>query len=72
MAVFSGLYESHEQIYRAMRTVYYRRIGITIEIAIKVGIFFIISELIVALPAAGAKRCEYSPNGGVQWLILKP
>ena len=59
-------------LHRAMRAVYYRRIAITIKIVIKVSIFCIISVLIVALPAAGAKRCEYSPNGGVQWLILKP
>ena len=38
----------------AMRAVYYRRIAITIEMAIKVGIFCIIAVLIVALAAAGA------------------
>jgi hypothetical protein len=41
-----------------MRAVYYRRIAITIKMAIKVGIFCIIPVLIVALAAAGAIRSE--------------
>jgi hypothetical protein len=41
-----------------MRAVYYRRIAITIEMAIKVGIFCIIAVLIVALAAVGAIRSE--------------
>ena len=45
-------------LHRAMRVVYYRRITITIEMAIKVGIFCIIAVLIVALAAAGAIRSE--------------
>ena len=45
-------------LHRAMRVVYYRRITITIEMAIKVGIFCIIAVLIVALAAAGAIRSK--------------
>jgi hypothetical protein len=45
-------------LHRAMRAVYYRRIAITIEMAIKVGIFCIIAVLIVALAATGAIRGE--------------
>jgi hypothetical protein len=59
-------------LHRAMRAVYYRRIAITIEMAIKVGIFCIIAVLIVALAAAGTIRSEWSPDGGVQWLLVKP
>jgi hypothetical protein len=33
---------------------------------------FIIVELIVALAAAGAIRSEWSPDGGVQWILVKP
>jgi hypothetical protein len=45
-------------IHRVMRAVYYHRIAITIEMAIKVGIFCIIAVLIVALAAAGAIRSK--------------
>jgi hypothetical protein len=43
-----------------MRAVYYRRIAITIEMAIKVGIFCIIAVLIVALAAAGRPMTAFS------------
>jgi hypothetical protein len=45
-------------LHRAMRMVYYRHNAITIQMAIKVGIFCIIAVLIVALVAAGAIRSE--------------
>jgi len=45
-------------LHRAMRSVSYRRIAITIEMAIKVGIFCIIAVSIVALAATGATRSD--------------
>jgi hypothetical protein len=45
-------------LHQAMRAVYYRHIAITIEMAIKVGIFCIIAVLIVALAATGAIRSK--------------
>jgi len=43
-----------------------------IETASKVGTCCIIIVLIVSLAAAGAIRSEYLPDGGVQWLPVKP
>ena len=43
-----------------------------IETASKVGTFCIIIVLIVALAAAGAIGSEYSSDGGIQWLLVKP
>jgi hypothetical protein len=43
-----------------------------IKMASKVGTYCIIVVFIVALVAAGATRREYLPDGGVQWLLLKP
>ena len=55
-----------------MRAVSYRRIGIAIKTASKVGTFCIVVLLIVTLATAGAIRSELLPNGGVQWLPVMP
>ena len=38
----------------------------------KVGVFSIVDVLIVALAAAEVKRSEQPPDGGIQWLPVKP
>ena len=45
-------------LHRAMRTVYYRRIAMAIETAIKVGTYYIVVLFAVALVAAEAIRSE--------------
>jgi hypothetical protein len=40
-----------------------------IKMASKVGVFFIVGLLIVALVATKAIRSEKSPDGSVQWLL---
>ncbi len=72
IVAFSGFYESHEPPSSGDARGRYRRIATAIEMAIKVGTFCIIAVLIVTLAAAGAIRSEQSPDGGVQWLLLKP
>ena len=52
-----------------MCTVMNQRITTAIKMASKVGVFFIVVLLIVALAAAGAMRSEKSPDDSVQWLV---
>ncbi len=56
----------------AMRTVLYRRTAMAIEMASEVGAFFVVVVFIETMAAAGAKQSEYSPYGGVRWLLVKP
>ncbi len=55
-----------------MRAVLYRRTATAIEMASKVGAFFVVVFFIETMVAAGAKQSEYSPYGGVRWLLVKP
>ncbi len=64
--------ESLDIRHRAMRAVSYRRTTTAIEMASKVGAFFVVVAFIETMAAAGAKQSEYSPYGGVQWLLVKP
>jgi hypothetical protein len=41
-----------------------------IETTSKVGAFFIIVLFAVSLAATWAIQCEYSSNGGIQWLLM--
>ena len=59
-------------LHRAMRAVLYRRTAMAIQMAGKVGAFFIVVVFIETSAAARAKRSEYSTNSGVQWLLPKP
>jgi hypothetical protein len=64
MAASSGFRRiSEPSLYQAMRAVAYRRIAMAIEMARKVGVFFIIVVLYVTLAAAGAIHSGYLPNG---------
>ena len=58
MVVFSGFYENHELLHRAMCAVLYCRIATAIEMASKGGGMLLIVVLIVFLAAAGAIRSE--------------
>ncbi len=40
--------------------------------ASKVGALFVVVVFIETMAAAGAKQIEYSPYGGVRWLLVKP
>jgi hypothetical protein len=72
MVAFSGFYESHEPPPSG-----YAR-GIVPphrnhhQNGQQSGYIFIVVELIVALAAAGAIQSKWSPDGGVQWLLVKP
>ncbi len=55
--------ESLNLLYQAMCAVGYRRIAMAIEMASKVGVFFIIVVLYVTPAAAGAIHSGYLPNG---------
>jgi len=59
-------------LHRAMCAVQYHRIAMAIEMASNVGTCCIFVVLIVALAAARAIQSEWSPNGGVQSLSVKP
>ena len=50
----------------------YRCIAMAIEMASKVGVFFIVLVLYVTPVAAGGIHSGYLPNGGFQWLLPKP
>jgi hypothetical protein len=41
-----------------------------IEMAIKVGPFFVVVPFAVALAASGAIQSKKLPDGGVQWLLV--
>jgi hypothetical protein len=64
--------ESLDICHRAMRAVLYRRTATAIKMASKVGAFFVVVVFIETMAAAGAKQSEYSPYGGVRWLLVKP
>jgi hypothetical protein len=64
--------ESLDTRHWGMRAVLYRRTAMAIEMASKVGAFFVVVVFIKTMAAAGAKQSEYSPYGGVQWLLVKP
>ena len=64
--------ESLDIRHRAIRAVSYRRTATAIEMASKVGAFFVVVVFIETMAAAGAKQSEYSPYGGVRWLLVKP
>ena len=72
MVAFSGFYESHEP----PPSGYARGIAPPHrndhQNGQQSGYIFIIVELIVALAAAGAIQSKWSPDGGVQWLLVKP
>jgi hypothetical protein len=52
-----------------MRAVSYRHISTAVEMASNYGTFFFFVLLAVALAATGAIQREYSPGGGVRWLL---
>ncbi len=56
----------------AMRMVLYPRTATAIEMASKVGAFFDVVVFIETMAVTGAKQSEYSPYGGVRWLLVKP
>ena len=56
----------------AMRAVLYQRTATGIKMASEVGAFFVVVVFIETMVAAGAKQSEYSPYGGVRWLLAKP
>jgi hypothetical protein len=64
--------ESLDIRHRAMRAVLYQRTTTAIEMASEVGAFFVVVVFIETMAAAGAKQSEYSPYGGVRWLLVKP
>ena len=64
--------ESLDIRHRAMCAVSYRRTATAIKMASKVGAFFVVVVFIETMAAAGAKQSEYSPYGGVRWLLVKP
>ena len=64
--------EALDHLHRAMRAVLYRRTATAIKTARKVGTFAIVVFLIETMSAVGAKRSEYSPDGRVWWLLVKP
>ncbi len=64
--------ESLDIRHQAMCAVSYRRTATAIEMASKVGAFFVVVVFIETMVAAGAKQSEYSPYGGVRWLLVKP
>ena len=55
-------------LHRAMLMVSYRQIVMAFKMASKVGAFFIVVLLIIALTAARAIQRKKSPDGGIQWL----
>jgi hypothetical protein len=55
----------------AMRAVSYRRTATAIEMASKVGAFFVVVVFTETMAAAGAKQSEYSLYGEVRWLLVK-
>ena len=57
-------------LHRVMRAVLYRRTAMAIQMVSKVDTFCIFVLFAVALAAAGTIRSEYSPNGGIQWLLV--
>ncbi len=54
-----------------MRAVSYRRTATAIEMASKVGAFFVVVVFTETMAAAGAKQSEYSLYGEVRWLLVK-
>jgi hypothetical protein len=58
-----------DHLYWAMHAVSYRHISAAVETASDYGTFFIVVLFAVALAAAGAIQREYSPGGGIQWLL---
>jgi hypothetical protein len=58
--------ESLDICHWAMRGESYRRTATAIEMASKVGAFFVVVVFIETMAAAGAKQSEYSPYGGVR------
>ncbi len=63
--------ESLDVPHWAMRAVLYRCTATAIEMASKVGAFFVVVVFIETMVATGAKQSEYSPYGGVWWLLVK-
>jgi len=55
-------------LHRATLTVSNRQIVMAFKMASKVGAFFIVVLLIVALAAARAIQRKKSPDSGIQWL----
>ncbi len=64
--------EALDLLCRVMYTVSYCCIAVAIKVASKVGVFFIIVLLIVALEAAGAILSKWLPDGGVQGQLVWP
>jgi hypothetical protein len=64
--------ESLDIRHRAKRAVSYRRTATAIEMASKVGAFFVVVVFIETMAAAGEKQSEYSPYDRVRWLLVKP
>jgi hypothetical protein len=55
-----------DHLYRAMRGVLYRHISAAVKQQAIMVHFLIVVSFAVALAAAGAIQCEYSPGGGIQ------
>ena len=64
--------KSTNLLHQAVCAVSYRCIATAIDMASKVGTCCIVNSFAVALAAARAMRSEYLPNGGIQWLPVKP
>jgi hypothetical protein len=64
--------ESLDIRHQAMRAVLYRRTATAIKMASEVSAFFVVLVCIETMAAAGVKQSEYSPYGGVRWLLVKP
>ncbi len=61
-----------DPLYWVIHVVLYRRTTTAIEMASKYGALFIIFFLHATLSSAGMIRSKYLPDGGVQWLLVKP
>jgi hypothetical protein len=61
-----------DTLHQAMRSVTYRRTDRACKTADKYGTFLLFFYGILTRCPSGAIRLEYSPDGGVQWLRMKP
>jgi hypothetical protein len=61
-----------DPLYWAMHAVLYRRTTSAIKTASKYGAFFVVFFLHATLMSAGMIQSKYLPDGGVQWLLVKP
>ncbi len=72
VASISGFHHSPGPPLSGNVPVSYRRTTTAIEMASKYGAFFVIFFLHATPLSDGMIRSKYSPDGGVQWLLVKP